>query len=58
MAWLEVACVLLTSWYLNLPASEGAGLRLQLKAAVVDILEAALKFARTLHATAGKTCAQ
>jgi hypothetical protein len=49
----EMACVVLTSWYLNLPSSEGTLLRLHLKRLVQDILEAAVKFARTLQTTVG-----
>ncbi len=51
---VEMACLLLSSWYLQLPVSEGALLTQHLRAGVVDILEALLKFTRTLQLTTGQ----
>jgi hypothetical protein len=50
-----MACLLLSSWYLQLPLSEGALLTQHLRAGVVDILEALLKFTRTLQLTTGQS---
>ncbi len=47
--------VLLSSWSLGLPVSEGALLTQHLREGVVDILEALLKFTRTLQLTTGQS---
>jgi len=51
----EMACLLASSWFLTLPASEGALLRNHLRAGVEDILEALLKFTKTLQLTTGQS---
>jgi hypothetical protein len=50
-----MACLLLSSWYMQLPVSEGALLTQHLRAGMVDILEALLKFTRTLQLTTGQS---
>ncbi len=46
---------MVTTWYLNIPPNvEGSLLRLHLGGLVGDVLEATIKFNRTLQATIGR----